>query len=224
MTRDHADARRQLLDTIVAETRETEPYTGRHELKPSTLEAIMAVDRAQFIDPPQAHCAYADRPLGIGHGQTISQPFIVALMTDLLDIDAHSRVFEVGTGSGYQAAVLGEIAERVDSVEIVPELADEARRRLARLGYRNVHVSHGNGRRGDPAHAPFDAIIVTAAAPMVPDALVKQLAPGGRLVIPVDVGPHAQSLKLIEKDEQGEIVETDVLPVMFVPLTGRTDH
>jgi protein-L-isoaspartate(D-aspartate) O-methyltransferase len=160
----------------------------------------------------------------IGHGQTISQPYIVALMTDLLEIDSDSRVLEIGTGCGYQAAVLAEIAGHVYTLEIIPALEIEARERLEALGYRNVTVALGNGRAGWPEHAPYDAIIVTAAAESIPPPLIEQLRPGGRLVIPIGQPGWGQSLELVTKAEDGQIEHREVLPVAFVPLTGRDDE
>ncbi|KAA3623576.1 MAG: protein-L-isoaspartate(D-aspartate) O-methyltransferase [Proteobacteria bacterium] len=209
-----------LIGEIVAEVRDTSNYTGRTALHATTLDALRRVDRADFVDDDNTPRAYINSPLGIGYGQTISQPYIVALMTDLLDLDADSRVLEVGTGSGYQAAVLAEIAAQVYTVEIVPELATSARETLTRLGYSNIHAKAGNGRLGWSEHGPYDAVIVTAAADDIPRALIDQLAPGGVLVIPLNTSRHAQSLKRIHKNDDGGIDEEDVLPVVFVPLTG----
>jgi protein-L-isoaspartate(D-aspartate) O-methyltransferase len=162
--------------------------------------------------------AYRNHPLPIGSGQTISQPYIVALSTDLLNLKGGESVLDVGTGSGYQAAVLAEIASRVFSIEIIPSLGDEARKRLAGLGYGNIEVRVGDGYQGWPEKAPFDGIIVTAAAPNVPPALVAQLKPGGRMVIPVGSSGDIQYLKLITKQADGGFEEKRVLPVRFVPL------
>jgi len=213
--------RRTLIDEIAGEVSETAELTGIRRLSPSTRRALETVDRAAFVDETDAPYAYINRPLAIGHGQTISQPYIVALMTDLLEIDENSRVLEIGTGSGYQAAILGEVANEVYSIEIIEPLAARAERVLARLGYRNVHVRCGNGRLGWPEQAPFDGIIVTAAADGVPAALLAQLAPGGVMVIPVARAAFSQDLLTIRKHEDGSIEEKVVLPVMFVPLTGR---
>lgn len=212
--------RERLMGEIIAEFRDTAAYTGRSRPAASTLRAMREVDRREFIDAQSSRRAYINSPLGIGYGQTISRPFIVALMTDLIDPGPESRILEIGTGSGYQAAVLATIAREVYSVEIIPELADSAKRRLAGLGYDNVHVRCGNGREGWPEHAPYDAIIVTAAADAVPSPLVDQLASGGVMVIPVNTSRFGQSLKRITRSEDGDIDETDVLPVVFVPLTG----
>jgi protein-L-isoaspartate(D-aspartate) O-methyltransferase len=182
------------------------------------LAAMRAVPRHEFVPTAAQQLAYLDRPLPIGHDQTISQPYIVALMTELAHIGPESTVLEVGTGSGYQAAVLAEIADRVYSIEIVGPLATAATRLLDRLGYENVEIRHGDGYAGWPEHAPFDAIVVTAAPPEVPAALRQQLAVGGRLVIPV--GKRAQELLVIERSADG-FTERSVLPVRFVPMTNE---
>ena len=209
--------RRRLLATIVDEVRETRSYTGRAELDPRVLDAMGRVAREAFVPEDQMYAAYANVPLPIGHRQTISQPYIVALMTDLLDPEPTDVILEIGTGSGYQAAVLSELVARVYSIEVVEALADTAAERLARLGYANVEVRQGDGNEGWPDAAPFDGIIVTAGAPSVPDALIEQLKPGAALVIPVD-DDYRQVLKRITKDEAGIVTVDDVLPVAFVPL------
>ena len=183
------------------------------------LDAMATVPRHRFVPEGQVEQAYENRPLPIGRGQTISQPYIVAFMTDLLKVRKGDRVLEVGTGSGYQAAVLARIAGKVYTIEIVKSLAEEAGERLARLGYANVEVRAGDGYAGWPEAAPFDAIMVTAGAPHVPPALVQQLKPGGRLVIPVGPASAVQSLTLVEKRADGSVTQRDVLPVRFVPLT-----
>ena len=185
---------------------------------PAVLEALREVPRHRFVPPPVRPLAYRDQPLPIGYEQTISQPYIVAYMTETADIAPDDTVLEIGTGSGYQAAVLGEIAREVYTIEIIPELAERARRTLAELGYTNVHVRAGNGYLGWPEHAPFDAILVTAAPEEVPQALVDQLAVGGRMVIPV--GTTFQEMTIIEKTPQG-VVERRTIPVRFVPMTGK---
>jgi protein-L-isoaspartate(D-aspartate) O-methyltransferase len=210
----------RLLKEIEAEVRETAPYTGRSELSPAVMDAMRRVARHDFVSGADRVAAYGNYPLSIGHGQTISQPYIVALMTDLLDLRPESRVLEVGTGSGYQAAILGELARQVYSVEIIPALADAARKRLTSMGYDNVTVRWGNGREGWPEQAPFDAIIVTAAAEAIPPPLLEQLKPGGRLVIPLGSHWGSQELVLVTKDAEGVIEERNVLAVAFVPLTG----
>jgi protein-L-isoaspartate(D-aspartate) O-methyltransferase len=183
-----------------------------------TLRALRRVPRHELVPPEHRAHAYADSPLPIGHGQTISQPFIVAFMTQALGLRGGETVLEVGTGSGYQAAVLAEIAARVHTVEILAPLAERARADLARLGYRNVEVRAGDGYRGWPEAAPFDAILVAAAAPRIPEALTAQLKDGGRLVIPV--GDAEQTLVLLTR-RGGRLLEERVLPVRFVPMTGE---
>ncbi len=185
------------------------------------LAAMRDVPRHLFVDPGQRAHAYDDRPLPIAGNQTISQPYIVALMTELLDLQAGERVLEIGTGSGYQSAVLSRLAKDVYSIEIVPELAREADVRLKKLGFGNVTVREGDGYRGWPEHAPFDGIIVTAAPPRIPEPLLDQLAPGGRMVIPV--GDFFQELKVFRKDKNGKVTENDILPVRFVPMTGEIE-
>jgi protein-L-isoaspartate(D-aspartate) O-methyltransferase len=184
------------------------------------LAALERVPRHRFVPAGQAARAYADRPLPIGHGQTISQPFIVGYMTELLGLEAGDRVLEVGTGSAYQAAVLAEIAAEVVSIEIVRPLAESAAARLEALGYGNVTVLHGDGYFGWPDRAPYDAVIVTAAAEHVPPPLVAQLRPGARMAIPVGASTWTQNLLLVEKHADGRVTTRNLLPVRFVPLTG----
>ena len=215
----YAVQRKAMVDTIAALTRETGFETGRERLSARVLAAMNKVPRHRFVPADMEPQAYANRPLPIGNGQTISQPFIVALMTDLAEIKASDRVLEIGTGCGYQAAVLGELAREVYTIEIVAPLAKEAAARLATLGYRNVSARSGDGYQGWPEHAPFDAIVVTAAAPAVPPALIEQLKPGGKLVIPVGPQWSGQELLVIEKDAGGKITTRHVLAVRFVPLT-----
>ncbi|MFP4561424.1 MAG: protein-L-isoaspartate(D-aspartate) O-methyltransferase [Thiohalorhabdus sp.] len=208
----------RLLREIEEEFRATAGYTGRRRLSPVVREALAAVPRQEFVPPELREEAYGNVPLPIGHGQTISQPYIVALMTDLLDPAPAHRVLEVGTGCGYQAAVLAELVAQVYSVEVVPDLGEAAAARLRRLGYDNVSVRLGDGGQGWPEAAPFDGILVTAAADAIPEALVAQLAAGGRMVIPVD-GPDAgQDLLLVTKGDDGAVRSEPVLPVAFVPL------
>jgi protein-L-isoaspartate(D-aspartate) O-methyltransferase len=212
-----------LLDEIRAEVSETRQYTGRAALSPRVLDAFADVPRHAFLPDTLRAAAYINRPLPIGHGQTISQPYIVALMTDLLDPEPTDSVLEIGTGSGYQAAVLAKLVGQVYSLEIVSALAEQAGERLRRLGYDNVEVRQGDGHAGWPEHAPFDAIIVTAAASEIPPALIEQLKPGGRFVIPVGNRYSGQDLLLIEKDQHGRVSRKSVLPVIFVPLTGAEE-
>lgn len=184
------------------------------------IDAFEAVPRDRFVPEPERASAFENRPLPIGYQQTISQPTIVALMTQELDIRSGDRVLEIGTGSGYQTAILAELAKEVYSVEIVPQLAERAQRLLSELGYENVHARVGNGREGWPEAAPFDEVIVTAAGEELPETFVEQLAPEGRLIAPV--GPkHAQFLVKITKRSDGSIREEQMMPVRFVPLTGE---
>ena len=221
---DNHDARRKaMVETIAALARDTGAETGRAQFSAPVMVAMGKVPRHRFVPDAQAAHAYDDRPLPIGNGQTISQPYIVALMTDLLDLKAGDRVLEIGTGCGYQAAVLAAIAREVYTIEIVAPLAAEAAARLATLGYRNVTARAGDGYRGWPEHAPFDAIIVTAAAPAVPPALIEQLKPGGRLVIPVGAQWEPQQLLVIDKNAAGATTTRRVLGVRFVPLTRGKD-
>ena len=214
-------AHARLLKEIEAEARETAPYTGIAVFDARVMRALAEVPRHEFVPEEERVSAYLDLPLPIGHGQTISQPYIVALMTHLLEVEAGDRVLEVGAGSGYQAAVLSKLAREVHTVEIVPALARACRERLARLGFANVVVHEGDGGAGLAAEAPFDAIIVTAAARRVPPALAAQLKPGGRLAIPLGEEGNPQELVLLAKNERGQVSSRPVLPVRFVPLTGR---
>ena len=187
----------------------------------AVLRALRAVPRHKFVPEHPPKLAYADRPLPIGQGQTISQPFIVACMTRAAQPDSTDRVLKVGTGSGYQAAVLAEIVDSVYTIEIIPELARTARKRLDRLGYDNVVVRQGDGYNGWPAHAPFDAIVVTAAPERVPPPLIDQLAPGGRLVAPVGPEGGAQELLLLTKQKDGTTTRKTLMPVRFVPFQRK---
>lgn len=214
-----AERQARLLDEIALDFRATADVSGRRTMSPRVETALREVPRHEFVPADSEEQAYLNRPLIIGHGQTISQPFIVALMTELLDLEPGDRVLEIGTGSGYQAAVLARLADQVYTIEIVEPLGVAARERLARLGYGNVSVRIGDGNRGWPEAAPFDAIIVTAGG-RVPPALLEQLGEGGRLVIPVDVAPGDQELRVYHKDASGEVSMTPSLPVRFVPLTG----
>jgi protein-L-isoaspartate(D-aspartate) O-methyltransferase len=218
LSREH----RFMMDAIRHSVRESADYTGRQELSPRVMDAMATVRREDFVLPEYRHLAYQNTPLPIEAGQTISQPLIVALMTDLLDPQPTDVIFEVGTGSGYQAAVLAELVQHVYTIEIVEELAEDAASTLARLGYDNVTVKAGDGYAGWPEHAPFDGIIVTAAAEQIPPPLLAQLKPGGKLVIPVGEHHGYQELLVVEVDDKGEISRESVLPVRFVPLTG--DH
>ena len=204
---------------MVAEIRAMHREVGTGSLDPAVLAAIGRVPRHEFVPPELTALAYSNQPLPIGEGQTISQPYIVALMTDLARVRKGDRVLEVGTGSGYQAAVLAEMGATVHSIEIVAPLAASARLRLAWLGYRDVDVRAGDGYNGIEEHAPFDAIVVTCGADHVPPALVRQLKPGGRMVIPVGDTTVFQQLTIVEKAGDGAVKTRQVLPVRFVPLT-----
>jgi protein-L-isoaspartate(D-aspartate) O-methyltransferase len=214
----------EMLRTIEAECALTTGMTGIRAFRPEVMVAMAQVPRDEFVPPEMQPHAFANNPLPIGDGQTISQPFIVALMTELLDPDPDKVILEVGTGSGYQAAILAGLVRQVYSLDILPDLAQRAKDLLRRLGYANVDVRAGDGYRGWPEHAPFDGIIVTAAASHVPPPLTEQLRPGGRLVIPVGLPYMHQELLLIEKDRDGQCHTRDVLGVAFVPLTGREGH
>lgn len=216
-----AAQRNAMLEEVAEMAAEINPRYGAPPLSAATLEALRRVPRHRFVPPEQRRFAYLNQPLSIGHGQTVSQPYIVALMTDLLALAPGERVLEVGTGCGYQSAVLAEAGADVWSVEIVAPLAEQAAARLADLGYHRVHVRDGDGAAGWPEHAPYAGVIVTAAAAHVPPALVEQLAPGGRLVIPLGEAWETQELMLIRKDQQGVTDTRTILPVRFVPLTSR---
>jgi protein-L-isoaspartate(D-aspartate) O-methyltransferase len=215
---DFAAQRARMAAEVDAMYAETQAHTGLARMSGPVRRAIEKVERHRLVPPAQAAHAYRNHPLPIGSGQTISQPYIVALSTDLLGVSPKSVVLDVGTGSGYQAAVLAELASRVFSIEIVPSLGEAARRRLEELGYGNIEVRIGDGYQGWPEKAPFDAIVVAAAAPGVPQALLGQLKPGGRLVIPVGADGETQILKVYTRRADGGFDEKRVLPVRFVPL------
>jgi protein-L-isoaspartate(D-aspartate) O-methyltransferase len=225
MTAEAQDAylreRNRMLDEIATLTRETRNETGRAALSERVRAAIAKVPRHEFVPPDQKRNAYQNRPLPIGSGQTISQPFIVALMTEIMDVKTTDKVLEIGTGSGYQAAVLSQLAGTVYTVEIVEPLAREAAERLRNLGYRNVVTRIGDGYQGWVEHAPFDAIMVTAAPREVPQPLIDQLKPGGKLVVPVGGQSGDQMLLIIEKQPDGKTVRRNVMAVRFVPLTNK---
>jgi protein-L-isoaspartate(D-aspartate) O-methyltransferase len=216
----HHRQRQELLAVVEGEVRRFGTGDGGQELDPQVRAALLAVRREHFVPERDVARAFLNRPLPIGHGQTISQPLIVALMTHHLHLEPHHRVLEVGTGSGYQAAVLAELASEVVTVEVVEDLARIARARLEELGYRNIVFRIGDGSQGAPDLAPFDGILVTAAAASIPGPLLDQLAPGGRMVIPLGTYPETQDLVLIEKSAEGAISERWLFPVAFVPLTG----
>ncbi len=215
-----AEARAAMVQAVAETTEETAEWIGKRELEPRVMEAMGRVPRHLFVPPDLEDLGYLNRPLPIGYGQTTSQPYIVALMTDLLEPEPDHVAFELGTGSSYQAAVLAELVAEVYTVEIVPPLAASATDRLDALGYDNVTVRAGDGYHGWPEHAPFDIIIVTAAASHVPPPLIAQLKPGGRMVIPVGSPFLTQHLLLVEKKMDGTVTSRQILPVIFVPLTG----
>lgn len=208
----------EMLETIRSEAKFTASYTGRARFSEQVMQAMRDVDRKDFVPDHYENQAYDNGPLPIGHGQTISQPYIVALMTDLLDLTAESTVLEIGTGSGYQAAILSRIARQVYSIERVSPLAQAAAQRLQKLGYHNVEVRCEDGYYGWRDKAPFDAIIVTAAASHIPQSLVDQLQSGGRMIIPVGLQYMPQQLLLVTKDQTGNTQTKFILDVAFVPL------
>jgi len=216
-----AAERRQMIEEIAADARLTAAETGRPAFAGPVIAAIAKVPRHRFVPPDQERAAYQNRPLPIGHGQTISQPYIVALMTDLLNVGPRHTVLEIGTGSGYQAAILAELAQTVCTIEIVEPLAKRAEERLREQGYAAVRTRVGDGYYGWEECGPFDSIIVTAAAGQIPPPLIRQLKPGGRMVIPVGAPFMAQHLMVVDKKQDGTIVTRQVLPVSFVPLAGR---
>jgi protein-L-isoaspartate(D-aspartate) O-methyltransferase len=217
-----AAARERMVATIEAMASTIPLATGGSGIDGSVLRAMREVPRHELVPEAVHEAAYQNRPLPIGHAQTISQPYIVALMTSLARPANHHVVLEVGTGSGYQAAVISRLVARVYSIEIVEPLAREAAGRLKALGYDNIFVRSGDGYKGRPEHGPFDAILVTAGANHIPSPLIDQLKPGGRLIIPVGATSMSQDLLLVEKDEQGKAhTSRAVLPVRFVPLTGQ---
>jgi protein-L-isoaspartate(D-aspartate) O-methyltransferase len=207
-----------MVSEVEAMYAETRSETGLAAMSPAVRAAMAKVERHRLVPPEHLEAAYRNHPLPIGNGQTISQPYIVALSTDLLGLKGGEQVLDVGTGSGYQAAVLAEIAAEVYSIEVIHSLAETARKKVRELGYFNVEIKIGDGYQGWPEKAPFDGIVVTAAAPKIPPSLVSQLKPGGRLVIPIGGGYEIQYLKLLTKRADGGYDEKRVLPVRFVPL------
>ena len=218
---EYDQARHSMVQTIKKETKKTSRYLGRNMLDKKVIDAVGKVKRHKFVPENYRVNAYDNRPLPIGHGQTISQPYIVAAMTELLDLKESDRVLEVGTGSGYQAAVLAHIVKKVYTLEIIEPLGLEAKERLETLGYKNIEVQIGDGYYGLKDKAPFDAIIVTAAAGQIPPPLLKQLKPGGRMVIPVGSQFYVQQLVLVQKDKKEKVTVRQIIPVRFVPLTGE---
>jgi len=212
--------RQQMVAKIEADADITAKYFGKNSFDPAVMRAMVAVPRHEFVPSNMLEQAYENRPLPIGYGQTISQPYIVALMTDLLQTEPEHRVLEIGTGSGYQAAVLSQLVAEVFSIEIIDDLATRTSQLLERQGYKNIETRIADGYDGWPQRAPFDSIIVTAAISHIPPPLVQQLKKGGRMIIPVGTRFQTQYLTLVEKDMQGEVTTRQLLPVMFVPFTG----
>ncbi len=213
-----AEKRRRLMRELEQDARDTAFWTGRKRFSDGTMAAMAAVPRHEFVRERDEVVAYVNRPQSIGHGQTISQPYIVALMTDMLDLDGTEKVLEIGTGSGYQAAVLSLVSARVHTIEIVEPLGLAAQKKLKQLGYDNVHVRIGDGYKGWPEEAPFDAIMVTAAPEEIPQELVRQLRPGGRMIVPIGRAHDRQTLTLVVKFLDGKVTVESVLPVAFVPM------
>lgn len=215
--------RQQMILEVVAETVFLTPQLGRAALNARVIDVMAKIPRHEFVPVELRPYAYLNRPLPVGCGKTISQPFIIALMTDLLEPRSDDVVLEVGAGAGYQAAILAELVQQVYSVELIDELAQHAKSRLRRLGYRNIEVRTSNGYYGWPEHAPFDKIIVTAAPELIPPPLLAQLKPEGLMVIPSGI-PDKQQLMLVEKAENGKLVTRNILPVRFSELEGDSDY
>ena len=214
----------RMIEVIEEEVTYTRHAIGKDKLDARVMEAMRKVPRHEFVPANSQLMAYHNGPLSIGHGQTISQPYIVALMTDLLEPHADDVILEIGTGSGYQSAILSCLVKQVHTTETVSPLVEPARQLLQRLGYNNVQVHECDGYYGLPEQAPFDGIIVTAAAPHVPEPLVEQLKPGGRLVIPIGHEFYAQELLVIQKHEDSQLSRRKIIDVVFVPLTGNGHH
>ncbi len=221
---DYDAMRDRMIDEVQADMRRSARYTGISKLSEPVAAALGRVARHEFVPESVRDRAYVNAPQPIGEGQTISQPFIVGLMTELLRVDSDARVLELGTGSGYQAAVLAELVAEVYTIEIVASLGRAAERLLQRLGYDNVSVRVGDGTRGWPEAAPFDGIIVTAAGISIPESLLEQLRPGGRLVMPVGGQYEVQQLMVVQREDDGSFTERQTIPVRFVPITGDNDY
>jgi len=220
---DYTKSREKLIRSIEQDVRETASFIGTGKLDERVMQTMLKVPRHEFVPGLLRGLAYKNQPLPIGHGQTISQPYIVALMSSLLSVKPTDRALEIGTGSGYQAAILAELAGQVFTIEIIDELAKQASFVLDKQGYKNIKKRIGDGYYGWQAHAPFDVIVVTAAAGHIPPPLIRQLKPGGRMVIPVGSRFMVQQLVLVEKDNNGKVSTRQILPVKFVPLTGKHD-
>ncbi|MBT2969687.1 MAG: protein-L-isoaspartate O-methyltransferase [gamma proteobacterium symbiont of Ctena orbiculata] len=210
-----------MVRLIEQDVRETSSYLDKRQLDSGIMKVLAEVPRHQFVPADIRSRAYENRPLPIGYGQTISQPYIVAIMTDLIAPRPGHKALEIGTGSGYQAAVLSHLVEKVYTMEIVEPLGEQATERLKRLGYDNIEVAIADGYYGWKEHAPFDIIIVTAAASHIPPPLIEQLKPGGKMIIPVGSRFMTQQLLLVDKDDDEEVTVRQILPVRFVPLTGE---
>lgn len=210
--------RQQMMADIESGVAVTRTMTGRDHLNPRVMDVMRQVPREDFVPADMRHAAFRDGALPVGHGQTISQPYIVALMTDLLDLTEDSVVLEIGTGTGYQAAILSQLVRQVYTIEKIPQLAEAAQRRLSEMGYDNIESRCSDGYLGWPEMAPFDGIVVTAAAAEIPPALLEQLGPGGRMVIPIGLPYMHQELILITRNQQGETERSSILGVAFVPL------
>jgi protein-L-isoaspartate(D-aspartate) O-methyltransferase len=215
-----AEERRDMIAAIENDVRDTARLINRESFSERVMDAMASVPRHEFVPERVRAKAYENRPLPIGRGQTISQPYIVALMTDLLEPRPGDRVLEIGTGSGYQAAILSRLVSDVYSIEIISELGEQATARLQRLGYDNVSTRIADGYDGWPEAAPFDGILVTAAISHIPPPLVRQLKPGGRMIIPVGTRFQTQYLTIVEKEPDGSVTTRQVIPVIFVPFTG----
>ncbi len=224
MTSSVKDRADNMIREIEDEVMFTRRYIGKNKLDAHVMEAMKKVPRHEFVPSNQQLLAYINGPLAIGHGQTISQPYIVALMTDLLNVNKDSIVLEIGTGSGYQAAVLSTLVEKVYTMEVIPELLETAKSKFDKLGYHNIECRLGDGHEGWPENAPYDAIIVTAAADQIPQALIDQLKPDANLVIPVGSTFGPQELQLIKKDQHQNVKTRDILAVAFVPLVNTAKH
>lgn len=218
---DYSAARQRMVRLIKQDVRETSSYLDKRQLDSGIMKVLAEVPRHQFVPADIRSRAYENRPLPIGYGQTISQPYIVAIMTDLIAPRPGHKALEIGTGSGYQAAVLSHLVEKVYTMEIVEPLGEQATERLKRLGYDNIEVAIADGYYGWKEHAPFDIIIVTAAASHIPPPLIEQLKPGGKMIIPVGSRFMTQQLLLVDKDDDEEVTVRQILPVRFVPLTGE---
>lgn len=214
---------KQMLETIASEAKYTASYTGRAQFNERVMQAMAEVPREKFVPAAIKAFAYDDNALSIGYGQTISQPYIVALMTDLLDLSPDNIVLEIGTGSGYQAAILAKLVKQVYTIERVTELCLSTQKLLAALGYHNIETRCNNGYYGWQEKAPFDAVIVTAAATHIPPALIEQLKPGGRMVIPIGLPYMHQELMLLVKQQDGSTQTEPILGVAFVPLVSNDE-